>query len=529
MLNVYQLEQQIAEQMRAAQIPGLALAIVKDGQMIYAHGFGVTSVEDSGLPVTPQTLFRIGSITKPFTGTAVMRLAEEGKLDIDRPVKDYVPWLTFSQEGAADRVTLRLLMGHRSGLVTDAEHFGRRDPEALEAHIRNDLPLYRFIAPPGKLWFYSNPGLNLVGYVAEVASSQRYTDLMQTFVFEPLQMHRTTFDPTVAMTYPLAQSHTLNEDGTLSVEHRFADNIAHYPGGFLMSTALDLANFAIMQMNQGRFDDTQVLSAASVAEMQTPQANLYTTNDSGYGLTFGIETYKSQRVVGHGGAISSFGSQLSMIPAAGVAVVLLFNRTSAQFSPDALVNSIFDQLLNLPEQTPALQPVEPDSTLWPLYTGSYLGPYSGLAVIQVENNQPILDLNGERIPLKALRNDLYFGQRSGSETPVSVGFIPEEAGPVQYLIVDGSPCQRVERDETFVPDPEVWSAYAGIYEGIGKVQVIVRDGQLFLYPHLLGKEMRAVPLDNMHFACDWCSFEFLPNENGKPALKLADTWTLTKV
>ena len=530
MLNFYQLEQHITERMQAAQVPGLALAVVKDRQVIYAKGFGVTSVEDGGLPVTRQTLFRIGSVTKPLTGTAILRLVEAGKLELDRPIKDYLPWLSFSEKGAIERITLRMLMSHTAGLVTDAEHFGRRDAEGLEAYVREQMPRYQFIAPPGKLWFYSNPGLILAGYIAEVVSGQPYSELMQKLVFEPLEMRRTTLDPTVAMTYPLAQSHDLNEDGTLSVQHRFADNVAHYPAGFVMSTVLDLANFAIMQMSQGRFHNRQILSPASIAEMQAPYADLYTLNNSGYGLTFGTENYKGQRVIGHTGGISSFISRFSMIPAEGAAVILLFNRIAADFDSDRIINTLFDQLLNLPEEAPTPEPVEPERSLWSRYSGSYLGPYSGLAVIEQENNQLILTFNGERIPLQALRKDLYFGQRPDNQAPISVGFIPEETGATQYIMVDGSPCKRIERNPAFQPNPEAWQAYAGTYEGIDSVQIRLRDGALFIYPRQLSKEMRAVPIDNTRFACDWCNFEFLPDEQGNfTKLKLADTWTLSRV
>ncbi len=116
MLNLYKLEQRIEQGMQKGHVPGLALAIVKDQEVIYARGFGVTSVEDGGAPITPQTLFRIGSTTKPMTGTAIMRLVEAGKLDLDRPVKEYIDWLTLSEEDVAGRVTLRMLMSHTAGL-----------------------------------------------------------------------------------------------------------------------------------------------------------------------------------------------------------------------------------------------------------------------------------------------------------------------------------------------------------------------------------------------------------------------------
>src|SRR5581483_7052762 len=115
MLHIYSLERQIQDLMQTAHVPGLALAIVKNQEILYARGFGVTSVEDSGMPVTPQTLFRIGSVTKPLTGTMIMRLVDEGKLELDSPVRAYLPWFTLSEPGAAERVTLRMLLCHMSG------------------------------------------------------------------------------------------------------------------------------------------------------------------------------------------------------------------------------------------------------------------------------------------------------------------------------------------------------------------------------------------------------------------------------
>jgi len=195
MLNIYKLEQHIEEQMKASHVPGLALAIVKDQEVMYARGFGVTSVEDGGLAVTPHTLFPIGSVTKPLTGTMIMRLVEQGKLDLDRPVKEYLDGFMLSESGAAERVTLRMLLSHTSGLPTRYSPFGPRNPEALEKHVKEEISQYRLVAPPGKLYSYSNPGINLAGYVAQVVAGMSYTELMQSLVFDPLEMKRTTLDP----------------------------------------------------------------------------------------------------------------------------------------------------------------------------------------------------------------------------------------------------------------------------------------------------------------------------------------------
>src|SRR5215469_16343610 len=109
MFNLYTLERSITKHMDMAQVPGLALAIVREQELLYARGFGMTSVEDGGIPVTPQTLFRIGSTTKALTGTAILRLVEAGLLELDCPLSEYLDWLTFHESDVAEKITLRML------------------------------------------------------------------------------------------------------------------------------------------------------------------------------------------------------------------------------------------------------------------------------------------------------------------------------------------------------------------------------------------------------------------------------------
>ena len=130
----------IAARMAEARVPGLAIALVRAGAVAEARGFGVTSVEDGGLPVTPQTLFQIGSTTKPLTGTMVVRLVAAGLLELDRPVSAYLPTLRLAEPGAAERVTLRMLLSHTAGLpwdqITPTRLHGRRDPAGLADYVR---------------------------------------------------------------------------------------------------------------------------------------------------------------------------------------------------------------------------------------------------------------------------------------------------------------------------------------------------------------------------------------------------------
>jgi CubicO group peptidase (beta-lactamase class C family) len=531
MLNLYAFEQEIEEQMQAARVPGLAIAILQELRLVYCRGFGVTSVEDGGLPVTPKTLFRIGSITKSMTATAIMRLVELGLVELDRPTREYVPWLSFSEESAAQRITLRMLLSHSAGLPTSHTPFGRREAGGLEAYVRQDVPAYPFIAPPGKLYSYSNPGIRIAGYIAQAVSGRPYTTLMQELVFDPLEMGRTTFDPTVAMTYPVAQSHDLDDDGSLSVQHRYADDTGGYPSGSAISTVLDLTHFAIMQMNHGRFRDRQVLTPESVAEMQKLQATRYTTPGAGYGLALNVDVYKGIHRIWHEGSISTFGSRLVMMPESGTAVALLFNRAPGFWTrAEAITDGVMDQLLALPERVPQPEAVAPDRSLWSRFTGSYLGDWRGLATVAVIQDHLTLNWNGELLPLIALGADLYTGQRHRSGERVSVGFVQELEGPVQYILVNSSPCKRFMPEPFGVPEPDAWKAFAGRYAGVEKMAVRVQDDQLFVYSEDVDKEMPCVPLGKTCFACDVGLVEFNVAQDGSaPSLRLGRVYALDRV
>ncbi|MHB8600901.1 MAG: serine hydrolase domain-containing protein [Ktedonobacteraceae bacterium] len=533
MFQVYSLEQQIQQRMQAQKVPGLALAIVKDEEIIYARGFGVTSVEaDSGLSVTPQTLFLIGSTAKPLTGTAIMRLVEAGKLDLDLPVHAYVDWLRFHKEGTEKLITLRMLMSHTAGLHSSVDEFGRRDSGALAAYVREQIPQRLFVASPGKVYFYSNDGLIVAGYIAEVVSGQYFPDLMQQLVFDPLEMSRTTYDTTIAMTYPLAQEHDWLEDGTVRILHRFVDNMAGSPAGPApMSTVLDLANFAILHLNQGKFHGKQMLTPESVKAMHTQHVAFHTVNDAGYGLTFRMEMYKGKHLLWHNGLARATTSIFCLVPEERIGIIMLFNGLFASFGAPGIVYALIDQLLNLSEQTPEPQFVEPDTTLWTRYTGTFLGVRGGLATIEHEDNYLQLDFNGNKLPMRALRSDLYVGLNEQGGIRVSVGFLPEDEGPVQWITVNGFPMQRFERDTTFVPDPAKWQTYVGTYEADNDtLKVRIESGHLLLLDVKDKHEVKCIPLADTRFACSLGLIEFVLAEDGTVSeIRSAETFHYARV
>jgi CubicO group peptidase (beta-lactamase class C family) len=339
-LNVHALEARVEREIAAARVPGLVLALMRGGEVVYARGFGVTAVDDGGRAVTPATLFRIGSVTKAMTGTAVMRLVADGRLALDAPVRQYLPWFRLSDPDATERVTPRMLLSHTAGLPHDHKPYGPRDPGALERRVREEVPAYPLVAAPGTRWSYSNTGIHIAAFLAESVTGQPYAELMRELLFEPLGMARTTFDPTVAMTYPLAQSHDLGEDGAPRVRRRYADNAANYASGQAISTVLDLACFARLHLGSGE----GLLPAALVDEMHRPHADRPAPAGP-YGLTFGLRERNGARRVGHGGAITEFGASFDLAPDHGAAVITLRNRLAPELAIDRLVDDLFDELL----------------------------------------------------------------------------------------------------------------------------------------------------------------------------------------
>jgi CubicO group peptidase (beta-lactamase class C family) len=524
MLNLFILAQRIEQLIHEARIPGLALAIVRGDEVVYARGFGVTSVEDAGLPVTPQTLFAIGSISKVLTGTVIMRFVEAGILDLDRPIAHYVPWITFRRPGAEQRITLRMLLSHTSGLRTRHERSEPRlprDPAGLETFIRNKLPRLACIAEPGTVFVYSNAGLSLAGYILETIAGKHFPDVICEQVFDPLEMRRTTYDRSVAMTYPLALPHTVGADGVLQVTHFYQTNTPGNPAGFAISTALDLANLAIMYLGGGRFRGEQILAPELIAQMHTLHADIRSTPGRGYGLTFWLDPYKDIMRVNHGGAIMTFRGYLELIPTAKVGLVLLASRLDFG-SPalDKLIEQILDQLLDLAPSATTAQLIAPEPSNWRSYVGQYWSYLDGAAAIAIVDSQLRLDWNGWQAALLPLDTDRYAIQ----DTNLTAGFVCGADGMATHLLI-GLPAWSMtfERAAEVLNDPSGWGVFVGEYmlddqlvDYKEKLTVRLADGRLYFNIDTEeDEEVVGVQVGDSAFATKYGLFEFRRADSGE--------------
>ncbi|MBV9788843.1 MAG: beta-lactamase family protein, partial [Chloroflexi bacterium] len=361
------------------------------------------------------------------------------QLDLDQPINRYVPELgtTLPQ---STQITLRMLLSHSAGLADLEELAGDRNLPALASWARERITGDLVFVEPGKAFAYSSPSLDLAGYIAEVVSGSAYPELMRELIFEPLNMTRTTFDPLVAMTYSVAQGHDLLEDGSMRVQHRFAENAGQYPSSFALSTALDLANFGSMQLAGGTFGDAQILSSASIAEMQRRQVAYYSPGGDGYGLAFVTETYKGVRRVKHGGMIGSFGSLFVLVPEQRLGFVALYNLTELLTLND-LEAYLFETLMQIPETFAEPTPIDPDRSRWQHYSGVYRNDQRTVRV-HPQDDELRAQWDDNDVPLAAFDDDCYCHTESG----LNIGFVPEPGGPAKYIVFDGEILVRAAPD-----------------------------------------------------------------------------------
>jgi CubicO group peptidase (beta-lactamase class C family) len=315
--------EQIVAAMRRIQVPGVAVGLV-DGGAEHIAGFGVTSV-DHPLPVDGDTLFQIGSTTKTVTGTAAMRLVEQGRLDLDAPVRAYLPQLRLADESAAAGVTLRHLFSHTGGWVGDYfDDLGNGD-DALARIVERMVELPQ-VTPLGAIWSYNNAGFYLAGRVIEVAAGKPYEAAVQELVLGPLGMSKSFFFAADAITHRVAVGHQSPYEGTDApkVLRPWALARAAHAAGGIASSARDQLRYARFHMGDGTATDgARLLTAESVALMQAPFAPA--ANGEFSGITWFMRDVGGVRLVRHGGATNGQLSAFVMAPARRFAITVLTN------------------------------------------------------------------------------------------------------------------------------------------------------------------------------------------------------------
>lgn len=370
------LERWIDQQVDFHHIPGLSIAVVYDQEIVWSKGFGFSDLEKR-IPASPQTVYRMGSVTKVFTSTAIMVLRDRGKLRLDDPISMYLPWFRIKGSfGDSPAITIRHLLTHTSGLPREADvpywtdHIFPTREQLIEV-----VPTQEAIAPPETTYHYSNLGMALLGEVVAEVSGRPWADFLQTEIFEPLGMSSTSGAPGEALLGRRATPYMLMGPGGTREIFDYYDAGAIGPAANLVSTVEDIARFASLQFSDHPAEGPQILKGSTLREMQRVHW-VYSSYSGGRGLGFSVSHRNGKDFVGHGGWIGGNRSSLLMVPEEKIAVITVINaddRSPGLFCRQAyeVVGSAILEATR--PKTVAVVPVE--KAQWQDYVGLYADPW----------------------------------------------------------------------------------------------------------------------------------------------------------
>ena len=492
----------VTEQLAAWEVPGCAVAAVKDGKVVLAGGWGRRDQAD-GLPVTQDTLFAIGSTTKAFTASTVGALVDDGLLEWQRPLRNYLPDLRLHDPVVTERLTIIDLLSHRSGLPRhDLAWVAYPDRSRAEMVRRlRYLPLSEDLRQGFQ---YCNLGYMVAGHLVEVLSGTQWEDFLRSRLLTPLGMNRTNLSADDMRADPdHATAHERRQGAVVPVPQRPVTSMA--PAGAINSCAADMTRWLLAQLGGGQVDGLAVMSPDTVnrqhaAHMVVPEDRTFPASTRyAYGLGWLIGRYRDHRLLEHGGGIDGFVTECMLLPDDGIGVAVMTNTSSSLMAP-VVAYRVLDELLGLEPldwfsdfkarfdtvmagmgEARTARRVVPDAPLpRPLeaYAGEYEHPGYGTLTITLEEGtlRPHLgtmdlslshrhyetfDLEWHELGDLHVFSLMFGSDPDGDITDLTVPFEPS----VDALKFDRRPDARAK-------DPEVLRRLAGPY-AMGPIEVMI--------------------------------------------------------
>jgi CubicO group peptidase (beta-lactamase class C family) len=307
----------VQENVQKYRVPGFALAVIQNGQVVFTKGYGQAT---PNTPVTPSTQFFIGSVNKSFIGIAVMQLVEQGKIELDAPVQRYIPWFQVADPEASRAITIRHLLNHTSGLYEDGDRGANNLSPTLTEQIQQ-MRLARLSAPAGTKFQYDTQNYRLLGLVIEQVSGQPFADYLSEHLLQPMDMTHTVTNP--AQATELAQGH--GQFFGLALPR----NQPYQPAGLpIITDVQDMAKLAVMMLNQGHYGENALLQSKSFEQLITPPTGI----DSDYAMgwnasnTPGGYNFGGKKVIFNGGTVANYQSMVVLIPEEKSGIVYLVNQ-----------------------------------------------------------------------------------------------------------------------------------------------------------------------------------------------------------
>ncbi len=341
---------QIAEDaLKALKVTGAAMAVVKNDKVVYAKGFGYKDVENK-IPATPDTIFAIGSSSKAFTVFALGRLVDEGKLEWEAPVRNYIPWFKLYDKEAGARLSVRDLVTHRSGLPRHDLLWYNNKTASREDLVR----ALAYLPPTADLrekWQYNNLMFLTAGYLLETLTGKPWEDAVRSLVFEPLGMKRSNFSVLDSQKdSDFAFPYNFVDKAYEKLPFRDITNVG--PAGSINSSVNEMARWVAVHLADGKFEGRDLLSSSTVSDMHNPHMVTGAVSSSpdiaatAYAMGWFTDVYRGHRRVHHGGNIDGFSAQVAFLPDDGLGFVVLTNMNGTSY-PELLVRTATDKIPGL--------------------------------------------------------------------------------------------------------------------------------------------------------------------------------------
>ena len=378
------LDEQVRAAMKRYGVPGVSVGIAYADKE-YVAGYGVTSVENP-LPVTADTLFQIGSTTKTMTATIIMRLVEMGKIDLDAPIRRYLPDFTLKNPEAAEKVTVRNAITHTAGWVGDFFVDTGMGDDALDLYVKK-LAGADQVTPPGKFWSYNNAAFSVAGRVIEAVMGKPYETCLKELLLTPLGMENSFFFANEVISYRVVVGHRKAENGP-EVNRKWELPRSAMPAGGVCTTVKDQLKYARFHMGDGTAPNgTRLLQPESLALMQTPVTSAGA--DEEIGLSWFTGHVGDVRRVRHGGSTFGQHSAFEMAPDRKFAFAVVTNsdvttEVSGQLLEE-ITDWIFEHFLGAKKNPTEAKPLPAGSLAE--YAGNYNALISSITVTVSDNGE----------------------------------------------------------------------------------------------------------------------------------------------
>ena len=504
------LDEFIARHMRETGAPGMTLALANRDGLIRASTYGFADTKAKAR-VVPETMFEIGSVSKSFVGLALLQLRDEGKLDLNKPVVEYLPWLKINSKFEA--ITTHHLLSHTAGLPAA--------PLLLDA-LLHELPV---AYAPGKRFLYCNTGYNILGFLIEALDKRPFAEAMRARLLAPLGM--TASAPIIsngiraqmAIGYePLNEGRPFPNNGPLAEAQWIEVDVA---AGSIASTPADMAKYIRMLVNRGALPKGRLLSEDAFASFIKPAIDSpFRGEPASYGYGLWVSNIEAHTRLRHTGGMVAFSSSLDVDLTDGVGAFASVNANLRGYRPVAVTKYAIDlfnaSLANkpLPEAPPPAPPPDEVNNAAE-YAGVYTSPDGKKLEFTAEGNKLVLTYSGRKIVLERMAGDRFIVKHPGFDLYV-LGFVRENRlvtqvfhGPDWYM------GERYTGPRTFEARKD-WEGFVGHYYNdspwYGDTRIVLRKGQLYvdglqpLIPRADGKFGLGEPE-----GADWMSFESIVN------------------